>query len=241
MLAHKRHALALAAETGVFQGQQGRDGVAVVDLRGIHIRRLQPGHLESAARRRADRCVQHVVGIGRRLEGQVLTETCNECRAFACPSSHFLGRDDHGRTACHRHDDFQYMQRVGDLTAGQYLLDGQRLAIEHGLRVGQCIGALVHGNLGHGHRVIAVLRSIALGNHGVAGVLPHVPVRQILARPHRCHPCRQHAQYRLAQAQFDCRRRTPDHPHGGTAAEIDHFGKVEFQAQVFGGHGRHEH
>ncbi|MNL06408.1 hypothetical protein D3C87_1270430 [compost metagenome] len=103
----------------------------------------------------------------------------NERRTFAGPRRHFLVGDNHRGATGHGHDDFQDMQRVGDHFAGQHLFDGQRLAIEHRLRVGQGVGALVDGYLGHRPLVVVVLCGITLGNHRVAGVLAHVPVRQV--------------------------------------------------------------
>ncbi|MNH17536.1 hypothetical protein D3C79_772140 [compost metagenome] len=158
------------------------------------------------------------------------------------------------------------MQRVGDHAAGQHLLHGQRLAVEHRLRVGLGVGALVHGDFRQGPRVVTVLRGVALGDHRVAGVLAHVPVRQVefclwrpecravaakshgpghparvFIRPQRRHARRQHAQHRLAQAQFDGGSGAPDHTNRGASTQVDHFGEVQPQAQVFSGHGRDEH
>ena len=138
--------------------------------------------------------------------------------------------------------------------------------MEHRLGVGQGIGTLINGNLGHGHRVVTVLRGVALGDHGVAGVLAHVAVRQIELRlwrakggtvtavthgaghcpgifvgAHRRQARRHHTQHRLAQAQLDRRGRAPDHTHCGTTTKVDHFGEINRQTQVFSGHGRHEH
>ena len=158
------------------------------------------------------------------------------------------------------------MQRIGDHLARQHLFDGQGLAVKHCLRVGQSVGALVDGNLGHRALVIVVLRGITLGNHRVAGVLAHVPIRQVklgfrcakgrtvpteahgarhpgrvLVRTKWRHACRDDAQHRLAQAQLDRRRSAPDHAHRGATAQVHHFSEVQAQAQVFGGHGRNKY
>ena len=266
MFTDKVHAFALGAKTGVFQGQQGGDGVAVVNLCRIHIGRFEPGHCECALRGRPDRCVQHVLGIGRRLERQVLAEAGDPRRPLARPCCHLFGSDNHRGATGHRHDDFQYMQRVGNFFTGQHLLDGQRLAVKHRFGVVLGIGALIDGDFCQCPRVIAILRGIALGDHGVAGVLAHMPVRQVelgfgsaecravpaiahgpghpagvFIRAQRRHACRQYAQYRLAQTQLDGSRRAPDHTHRRTAAEVDHLGKIQAHAQVLGGHRRHEH
>ncbi|MNP09844.1 hypothetical protein D3C76_1019640 [compost metagenome] len=157
------------------------------------------------------------------------------------------------------------MQRVGDHAAVQHVVDRQRLAAEDRVRVGVGVEALVHGDLRQGARVVAVLRGVALGDHRVAGVLAHVAVGQVELRLRRAiggavaaeahgaghggrvfvgaerrHALRQHAEHRLAQAQFDGRGGAPDHADRRGAAQVDHFGEVHRDAQVFGGHRRHE-
>ena len=266
MFAHKIHALALAAETGIFEGQQRGDGVAVVDLRGVHVPGFKPGHVERPLRRRADRGMDHVLGVGRRLECQVFTEPGDKRGSLASPGRDFFGRNNHRGATGHRHDDLQHVQRIGNLFARQHLLDGQRLAIKHRLRVVLRIGALVHRDLGQRPRVVPVLRAIALGDHGVTGVLTHVAIGQIelcfgrtkcravaakahgpghpawvFVRPHGRHARWQHAQHRLTQPQLNGRGGAPDHAHRGAAAQVDHFSEVQFEPQVFGRHGGHEH
>ncbi|MNT29659.1 hypothetical protein D3C72_1654120 [compost metagenome] len=196
----------------------------------------------------------------------MLAEAGDKCRTLARPRRHFPRGDDQRRATGYRHDDFQYMQRVGDFLARQHLLDGQRLAEEHRLFVDLGIAALVDGNLGHGPRVITVLGGVTLGDHRVTGVLAHVPVRQVelrlrravgravsaeahgaghparvFIRPQRRHACWQHAEYRLTHAQFDSGSCPPDHTHRSAATEVDDFGEVQLQAQVFRSHGRHEY
>ncbi|MNJ49336.1 hypothetical protein D3C77_445600 [compost metagenome] len=58
---------------------------------------------------------------------------------------------------------------------------------------------------------------------------------------HRRHPRWHYTEHGLAQAQLDGGSGAPDHAHRRAAAQVDHFGKVDGQAQVLGGHGRHEH
>ena len=158
------------------------------------------------------------------------------------------------------------MQRVSDFFTGQHLLDGQRLTVKHRFGVVLRIGALIDRDFCQCPRVITILRGIALGDHRVAGVLAHMPIRQVelgfgctecravaakahgpghpagvFIRAHGRHARGQHTQHRLAQTQLNRSGSAPDHAHRGTAAKVDHFGKIQAQAQVLGGHGRDEH
>ncbi|MNF31626.1 hypothetical protein D3C84_123930 [compost metagenome] len=63
----------------------------------------------------------------------------------------------------------------------------------------------------------------------------------VFVRSQGRHPRGQHAEHRLAQPQLDGGGRAPDHADRRTTAEIDHFGEIQLQPQVLGGHGRHEH
>src|SRR5690606_33855477 len=69
--------------------------------------------------------------------------------------------------------------RVGDQLAVQDVLNAQILPAEDRIRVGLGVEALVHGDLGHGALIVAVPCGVALGDHGIAGVLAHVAIGQI--------------------------------------------------------------
>ena len=195
----------------------------------------------------------------------MLTKAGDAGAAIACARRHFLGGDDHRRATGHRHHDLEHVQRVGDHLAVEHVLDRQGLAEEAGIRVGERIGALIHRDLGHRHRVIAVLRGVALRDHCIAGVLSEVTIGQVelglgraesgavateAHRPRhparifvgceRRHPRRDHAQHGLAQAKLDRRRCTPHHGHRRTTAQVDDFGKVQRQAEVLGRHRGHK-
>src|SRR5690606_4621035 len=115
--------------------------------------------------------------------------------------------------------------------------------------------ALVHGDLGHGALVVAVLCGVALGDHGVAGVLAHVAVgqvefgfrctvlgavatethgsghgRRIIVRAEGCHALRDHAEHGLADTQLDGSGGAPDHAHGGGAAQVHDLGEIQCDA-----------
>src|SRR5690606_32756007 len=115
----------------------------------------------------------------------------------------------------------------------------QILPAEDRIRVGLGVEALVHSDLGHGALVVAILGGVALGDHGVAGVLAHVAVGQIefgfggavlgavateahgpghgrgiIVGAEGRHALGDHAEHGLADAQLDGGGGAPDHAHG---------------------------
>src|SRR5690606_39590320 len=67
------HALTLGAEPGILQAEQYGNGVAVVDLRRVHVGGLEPGHGEGAAGSRTDRGFGHVGRIAGGLVAQAFS------------------------------------------------------------------------------------------------------------------------------------------------------------------------
>ena len=267
VFAQEAHALALGTKAGVFERQQHRDGVAVVDLRHVHVGRREARHGKGTAGRRANGRGQHVGRIGGRLALHMLAAANHFGTAVAALPGLVVTRDDHGAATGHRHDNLQHAQRLGHHARRQHLLDGDRLSIEHGIGVVAGIETLVHRNARQRGRVVAVDGRVALGNHGVAGVLRHMAVRQVhlclgrakagavAAKARRFHHLghvvvvrrggrharRNHAHHGVAHAHLDRHGRAPHGADRAGAAQVHHLGKVERHPQVLACHGGHKH
>src|SRR5215218_3668406 len=87
--------------------------------------------------------VKQVVGVGRRLESDVLPETLEPHRTMVTLSRHVGVGDQHAGAALHAHHRLEHVYRVGDHRAVEYVVDGDRLAMEYCAWMGAGIGPLV--------------------------------------------------------------------------------------------------
>ncbi len=94
-------------------------------------------------------------------------------------SRHVGVGDQHARAALHAHHGLEHVYRVGDHRAVQYVLDGDRLAVEHRAGVGTRIGPLVYRDPRQSRGVITVFVPIALGDLRVRAVLADVAIRDL--------------------------------------------------------------
>jgi hypothetical protein len=87
--------------------------------------------------------------------------------------------DYHSRTPRERHNDFQKVQGTSDHRAFQDIIFYQRFSIEKGVRIGARVLSQVHDHPGHGPSIISMTMCIALCEHGVEGILAHMPIGDI--------------------------------------------------------------
>ncbi len=176
-----------------------------------------------------------------------------------------VGGDDESGTPGNGHDDFKNMQWVCHHFAVQYIVHGDGLAMEQRIRVGLRVAALGHRDTRHGGDVVAVAVCILLGDHGVAGILAHVSVRQVELRLGRSKAlavaaqlhCRReggrvgvrvrrrqapgyHAEDCATQPELNGGGSAPGHGYGTGTAKVHSLGKAKLQPQVLCHHRWHE-
>jgi hypothetical protein len=160
--------------------------VAVVDRSDVDVGSARPGHRERLLGGTRDRCAQHVVGVGRGLEGDVFTEAGDPHRAVATSTRDVGVGDQDPGAAVHAHHRFEHVDGVGDHRAGEDVVHRDRGPVENRARMRARVGALVDRDLGDRGGVVAELCRVALSDLRVRRVLPHVAVRDLelgLRRP----------------------------------------------------------
>ena len=206
----------------------------------------------------AHRCAGHLGRVRRRLVREALAEAGDvdrPVRAVARPRRR--GHHERGAAGA-RHHDLEQVERRRDHARREHVVDGDRLAVEHGRRVGAGAHALVGRDLG-----ACLARPSRRGRGSAARTSRSRSSAPRCRRARRTRPAANptpcstrrtrpagsgprgrgrrrtgspdgRAHHHLADAQLDRRRGPPHHADGRRTAEIDALGEVHRPAAVLG-------